>query len=46
MEGYNGDDCLSLIVLREWPEKERRASIDLGMDVPRPTEKSGDPRRG
>ena len=43
MEGYNGDDCLSLIVLQEWLEKERRALLDNGMNVPRPPEKSGDP---
>jgi predicted RecB family nuclease len=43
MEGYNGDDCLSLIVLQEWLEKERRALLDNGMNVPRPPEKSGEP---
>ena len=43
MEGYNSEDCFSLVILQEWLEKERRALIDLAISVPRPAEKSGDP---
>ena len=43
MEGYNSDDCASMVVLQEWLEKERRSLVDLGNSVPRPPEKSGDP---
>jgi predicted RecB family nuclease len=46
MEGYNGDDCLSLIVLQEWLENERRALLDNGMYVPRSPERMVTPRRG
>lgn len=42
MEGYNSDDCFSLVVLQGWLERERRVLIDLGKNVPRPQEKSGD----
>ena len=43
IEGYNRDDCLSTLRLREWleslrPELERRE----GAPVPRPTPESGD----
>ena len=43
MEGYNSEDCFSIVILQEWLEKERQALVDLAISVPRPPEKSGDP---
>src|SRR5579871_1434217 len=36
VEGYNQDDCLSLIGLQEWLEQQRTAAIESGREVPRP----------
>jgi len=35
MEGYNGEDCLSTLALRDWLEVERRKLVDSGIAVPR-----------
>ena len=43
MEGYNSEDCFSAAALRDWLEGERGKLLDLGISVPRPLEKSGDP---
>lgn len=43
MEGYNSEDCFSLVILQEWLENERRKLINAAISVPRPPEKSGDP---
>ncbi len=43
MEGYNCEDCLSAVGLRNWLEKERQKLVEGGKAVPRPPEKSGDP---
>lgn len=43
MEGYNRDDCLSALGLRDWLEARRQEQIQDGTDVPRPPLKSGDP---
>jgi len=44
IEGYNRDDCLSTLQLRDWLE-ERRQELEehTGQPVPRPAEKSGAP---
>ena len=43
MEAYNRDDCVSLVGLDGWLERERGALIVRGENIPRPLEKSGDP---
>jgi predicted RecB family nuclease len=43
MEGYNCEDCVSTAKLRDWLEEERGKLLKLGVAVPRPPEKSGDP---
>src|SRR5581483_805872 len=44
IEGYNRDDCLSALCLREWLE-ERRKELEAksGRALPRPAIKSGEP---
>lgn len=42
VEGYNRDDCVSTLRLRDWLETRRAAWIDAGVDVPRRTLTSGD----
>ena len=38
IEGYNRDDCLSTLHLRDWLEGQRAAlAAELGEDLPRPT---------
>ncbi len=38
IEGYNRDDCVSTLRLRDWLEEQRTALADeLGVDLPRPT---------
>ncbi|MYK35210.1 MAG: TM0106 family RecB-like putative nuclease [Chloroflexi bacterium] len=38
IEGYNRDDCVSTLRLRDWLEAQRSALADeLGVDLPRPT---------
>jgi uncharacterized protein len=36
VEGYNMDDCVSTLRLRDWLEKVRSEHIAKGMDIPRP----------
>ena len=37
IEGYNRDDCVSTLRLRDWLEEQRSAlAVELG-DLPRPT---------
>jgi hypothetical protein len=42
VEGYNKDDCLSTLRLRNWLEKVRAEMEAAGTPVPRPTRKEGD----
>ena len=38
IEGYNRDDCLSTLCLRDWLELQRaELETELGVDLPRPT---------
>ena len=41
--GYDRDDCLSTLGLRDWLEECRAALIKMGTDVPRPEAPEGDP---
>ncbi|HEV2992134.1 MAG TPA: TM0106 family RecB-like putative nuclease, partial [Candidatus Angelobacter sp.] len=43
LEGYNRDDCVSTLALREWLERQRNAVIGSGQDVPRPVAEDGSP---
>ena len=43
MEGYNAEDCFSLVGLRDWLEARRQELTKTGVIVPRLPEKSGDP---
>ena len=44
IEGYNRDDCLSALRLRDWLEERRRELVaKCGRELPRPTPKSGEP---
>ena len=36
VEGYNKDDCMSTLCLRDWLEKIRADHIAQGMNIPRP----------
>jgi uncharacterized protein len=42
VEGYNRDDCLSTLRLRDWLERLRSDAIAQGADIPRPGLASGD----
>jgi predicted RecB family nuclease len=42
VEGYNKDDCLSTLRLRDWLETVRAAVEATGTTVPRPTPKEGE----
>ena len=42
VEGYNADDCVSTLRLRDWLETERMGAIGGGADVPRPALKVAD----
>ncbi len=42
VEGYNRDDCVSTLRLREWLEHLRAAKVASGADVPRVTLSDGD----
>ncbi len=42
VEGYNRDDCVSTLRLRDWLETERAALIRSGQDIPRPLLKAGE----
>src|SRR5262249_46795515 len=39
IEGYNTDDCLSTLRLRDWLEVQRTALTQKGTDIPRPAPK-------
>jgi uncharacterized protein len=41
--GYNRDDCLSTLGLRDWLERRRASLIQEGTDVPRPEIPDGEP---
>jgi predicted RecB family nuclease len=44
IEGYNRDDCLSALRLRDWLEDRRKElGAKCGRELPRPTPKSGEP---
>jgi len=44
IEGYNRDDCLSALRLRDWLEDRRQElGSQCGRELPRPTPKSGEP---
>jgi uncharacterized protein len=44
IEGYNRDDCLSAVRLRDWLEDRRKElATRCGRELPRPTPQSGDP---
>lgn len=42
VEGYNRDDCVSTLRLRDWLEGLRAGAIAKGADIPRPVQKSGE----
>ena len=42
VEGYNADDCISTLRLRDWLETLRTGSIGRGIDVPRPAPREAD----
>jgi uncharacterized protein len=47
IEGYNRDDCVSALKLREWLEELRRELEDqVGNSLPRPEPKQGEPSKG
>ena len=41
VEGYNRDDCISTLRLREWLERVRAGLVSAGTEVPRPSQKDG-----
>src|SRR6185436_2171048 len=41
--GYNRDDCLSALKLRDWLESIRAQEIARGVDIPRPAAESPEP---
>jgi uncharacterized protein len=44
IEGYNRDDCVSALRLRDWLEDRRKElEAKVGRELPRPTAKSGEP---
>jgi len=43
VQGYNEDDCLAALFLREWLEGLRQELVDAGQEIPRPELKPGDP---
>jgi predicted RecB family nuclease len=45
VEGYNRDDCVSTLKLRDWLEGLRAQAIADGAEVPRPTLVSGEPSK-
>jgi predicted RecB family nuclease len=42
VEGYNADDCLSTLRLRDWLETQRAGLIGNGVDIPRPPPKEAE----
>ncbi len=43
VEGYNRDDCLSTLALRDWLERVRSRALQRGLEIPRPEVQAGDP---
>ena len=43
VEGYNRDDCVSTLRLRDWLEARREAAIADGAEIARPTFESSEP---
>jgi predicted RecB family nuclease len=44
IEGYNRDDCVSALRLRDWLEGRRKElGVTCGRELPRPTPQSGEP---
>jgi predicted RecB family nuclease len=43
VEGYNRDDCISTLRLRDWLESLRRGEIEKGHAIPRPEAKPSEP---
>ena len=43
VEGYNRDDCLSTLGLRDWLESVRAEALQQGLEIPRPEAKAGEP---
>jgi uncharacterized protein len=42
VEGYNRDDCVSTLRLRDWLEAQRQRMIDGGAEIPRPAMKAAE----
>jgi uncharacterized protein len=42
VEGYNREDCLSALRLRDWLEKQRQVLTEQGNDIPRPAPKEAE----
>lgn len=42
VEGYNRDDCLSTLALRDWLERVRSRALQEGVEIPRPEVQAGD----
>lgn len=46
IQGYNRDDCISTLRLRDWLEERRRElEVSSGVDLPRPTPKESEPTK-
>ncbi|MFN8093206.1 MAG: TM0106 family RecB-like putative nuclease [Vicinamibacteria bacterium] len=43
VEGYNRDDCVSTLRLRDWLEGQRQELLDAGVAVPRPELRDDEP---
>jgi predicted RecB family nuclease len=43
VEGYNRDDCVSTLRLRDWLEELRRVEVEKGHTIPRPDPKPSEP---
>jgi uncharacterized protein len=43
VEGYNRDDCVSALRLRDWLERQRATLVANGAEIPRPELVSGEP---
>jgi len=43
VEGYNRDDCVSTVQLRDWLERLRSELVDSGTRIPRPAPRDGAP---
>jgi predicted RecB family nuclease len=39
---YNQDDCRATVALRDWIEQQRAAAIASGLEIPRPTLRTGE----